>query len=155
MPTASMKSNALARRVCRAVIVAALVLVASHAPVARAQEPSAQEDQPVTTTAEPSDFAVQPSGPDGPGLRDWFVYSLDPGAVFGDTVAISNLSDHPIRFTIYATDAAGVADVGGFSTIRDDETPTDVGTWIQLAASELHRRARFAHRRSVQHHCSG
>lgn len=84
----------------------------------------------------PAGFAVQPSGPDGPGIRDWFTYTLDPGAVFGDTVAISNLSDRPIRFIIYPTDAVSVADVGGFGALKDDEKPVDVGTWIKLAAGE-------------------
>lgn len=86
--------------------------------------------------AAPPAFAVQPSGPDGPGNRDWFTYTLDPGAVFGDTVAISNLSNRPIRFSIYATDAVSVADVGGFGAMKDDQKPVDVGTWITLAARE-------------------
>lgn len=90
------------------------------------------QDAPAT----PAAFAVQPSGPDGPGNRDWFTYTLDPGAVFGDTVAISNLSERPIRFFIYSTDAVSVADVGGFGAMKDDDTPVGVGTWITLATSE-------------------
>ena len=102
----------------------------------RAQESPAGESPPVATTTAESEFAVQPSGPDGPGLRDWFIYTLDPGAVFGDTVAISNLSDHSIRFSILPTDAVSVPESAGFAALRDDEVPTDVGTWIQLAADE-------------------
>jgi LPXTG-motif cell wall-anchored protein len=81
-------------------------------------------------------WAVQPSGPDGPGTRDWFTYTLDPGEVFGDTVSISNLSDRPIRFFIYPTDAVSVSDTAGFAALKDTEEPVDVGTWIELAASE-------------------
>jgi hypothetical protein len=102
---------------------------------ARAQDATPEPPPPEATPTD-SGFAVQPSGPDGPGLRDWFTYTLDPGAVFGDTVAISNLSDHPIRFVIYPTDAVSVVDTGGFAAIKDTETPVDVGTWIELAAGE-------------------
>jgi LPXTG-motif cell wall-anchored protein len=100
--------------------------------------PAAAQDGSPAAEATPADsgFAVQPSGPDGPGSRDWFTYTLDPGAVFGDVVAISNLSDHPIRFAIFPTDAVSVADTAGFAALKDDETPVDVGTWIQLAAGE-------------------
>ena len=95
-----------------------------------------QDDVPESPEIGDAEFAVQPSGPDGPGDRDWFIYTLDPGDVFGDTVAISNLSDHPIRFHIYPTDAVSVADSAGFAALKDTETPVDVGTWIKLAADE-------------------
>ncbi|MGQ0433196.1 MAG: WxL protein peptidoglycan domain-containing protein [Microthrixaceae bacterium] len=112
----------------------ATMVVLLPASVARAQDPPA--DPPPEATPAESGFAVQPSGPDGPGSRDWFTYTLDPGAVFGDTVAISNLGDRPIRFVIFPTDAVSVVDVGGFAALKDDETPVDVGTWIELAAGE-------------------
>jgi hypothetical protein len=122
------------RRPSWAWLGAALLLVALVGGSAvGAQEPPPDAPPPAE---EPAAFAVQPSGPNGPGSRDWFVYTLDPGSTFGDTVAISNLSDRSVRFAIYATDAVGIADVGGFSALRDDETPTDVGTWITLAANE-------------------
>ncbi|WP_436794222.1 hypothetical protein [Actinospongicola halichondriae] len=81
-------------------------------------------------------FAVQPSGPDGPGTRDWFTYTLDPGDVFGDTVAVSNLSDAPIRFAITPTDAISVADTGGFAALKDPADSVGVGTWVQLAEGD-------------------
>jgi hypothetical protein len=111
----------------RRALAALLVVSATLAAPASAQDPAPEED---------AVFAVQPSGPDGPGTRDWFSYTLDPGDVFGDTVAVSNLGDRAIRFRIYATDAEAIADTGGFAAIKDDEEPTDVGTWIELAADE-------------------
>lgn len=125
--------TAARRALCALVPIALGLVVLTRA--AGAQDAPPQEPAPEATPAE-SGFAVQPSGPDGPGSRDWFTYTLDPGAVFGDTVAISNLSDHPIRFYLYPTDAVSVADVGGFAALKDTETPVDVGTWITLAASE-------------------
>ena len=94
------------------------------------------DEVPAPTDSGGPEFAVQPSGPDGPGTRDWFTYTLDPGTVFGDTVAISNLSDRPMRFAIYATDAVSVDGTGAFGALKDTEEPTDVGTWIELAATQ-------------------
>jgi hypothetical protein len=128
--------TATARRARRALLALALV-----APVLLLASPARAQDQPeqappTEATPAESGFAVQPSGPDGPGARDWFTYTLDPGAVFGDTVAISNLSNEPIRFVIYPTDAVSVADTSGFAALKDTEEPVDVGTWIKLAAGE-------------------
>src|SRR5688500_11708828 len=111
-------------------LTASSLLVPSPASAGRAG------DGPPETAAADGGFAVQPSGPDGPGSRDWFTYTLDPGEVFGDVVAVSNLGDEPKTFHIYATDAASVADVGGFTAIRDDEKAVDVGTWIELGVEE-------------------
>lgn len=97
---------------------------------ALAQVDGGGDDQPV----EPAPFSVQPTGPDGPGGRDYFVYTLDPGETFGDTVAVSNLGERPINFVIYATDAFTVRDEGGFTAARDGEPSTGVGAWITLAA---------------------
>jgi WxL Interacting Protein, peptidoglycan binding domain len=103
---------------------------------------SAQEPAPAgETTAEPPAppdtpaFAVQPSGPDGPSGRDYFTYRLEPGEVFGDTVAVSNLGDAPVRFALYATDAT-TAEGAAFALLREEDEPIDVGTWIRLAAEE-------------------
>jgi len=118
----------------RATIGSTMLVLAA---AAGALPAASQEREPEAgAPADDAVFAVQPSGPDGPGNRDWFNYTLDPGDVFGDTVAISNLGDRPVRFHIYATDAIAIADTGGFAALKDDEEPTDVGTWIDLAADE-------------------
>lgn len=82
-------------------------------------------------------FAVQPSGPNGPGGRDYFVYTLDPGDVFGDTVGISNLGTEPVTYALYATDAFNTSDSASFALLREEETPTDVGSWIELGVSQV------------------
>lgn len=124
-----------ATRLSRALLVAVVGIGLLGAGAAGAQDAQPDGSSPATAPAD-AGFAVQPSGPDGPGSRDWFTYTLDPGAVFGDTVAISNLSDHPIHFAIFPTDAVSVADTAGFAALRDDEAPVDVGTWIRLSAGD-------------------
>jgi hypothetical protein len=130
--------------------VAALAVVAivaagptSHA----AARPSATPTPPSTTTpsgaptdtaptsAEAGSFAVQPSGPNGPGGRDYFIYTLKTGSVFGDTVGISNLGTETATFAVYATDARTTTD-GSFSLLREEEKAKDVGTWVTLGASQ-------------------
>lgn len=119
----------------RAWVLVGLVALTLH-PARSGAQTAPSQAPPAETTPADAEFAVQPSGPTGPGARDWFTYTLDPGATFGDTVAISNLSDHATHFVIYPTDAVSVADSAGFAAKKDDETPTDVGTWVTLAARE-------------------
>lgn len=88
------------------------------------------------TSAQGVEFAVQPSSPDGPGGRDYFVYTLSPGQTFGDTVAVSNFSDQPVTFLLYPTDAFNTEGEAAFALLREEEEPTDVGTWIELAADQ-------------------
>jgi hypothetical protein len=78
---------------------------------------------------------VQPSSQDGPGGRDYFVYTLRPGQVFGDIVGISNLSDETLTFAVYPTDAYNTPDAG-FALLREEERPVDVGTWVELGATQ-------------------
>lgn len=119
---------------CRFLAPALVAVAAAGALPALAQEsPPAGPPAPVD---EAPPFAVQPSGPNGPGGRDYFIYDLAPGEVFGDTVAVSNLGDEPIRFVLYATDAFNTSDSAAFTLLREEEEPTDVGSWIQLAAPE-------------------
>jgi hypothetical protein len=88
-----------------------------------------------TSTDSPGSFAVQPSGKAGPGGRDFFIYTLKVGELYGDTVAISNLGTEPATFVIYATDAQNTTD-GSFSLMREEESPTGVGTWVELGATQ-------------------
>jgi hypothetical protein len=101
-------------------------------PAASTPEPAAN------TTLPPADhgtFAVQPSGPNGPGGRDYFIYTLKPGDTYGDTVGISNFSDHAVTYAIYATDALNTRD-GGLTLLRPEQKPVDVGTWVQTGVTQ-------------------
>jgi hypothetical protein len=126
-----------------ALAVAAIVAVGptSHAsarPSATPVPPStvAPTTAPVDeTSADTGNFAVQPSGPNGPGGRDYFIYTLKSGQLFGDTVGVSNLGTTTATFVVYATDARTTND-GSFSLMREEEKAKDVGTWITLGATQ-------------------
>jgi hypothetical protein len=98
--------------------------------------PAANAQGSSSSGSNPGGWAVEPSGPSGPGARSYFIYSLKPGQVFQDTVGISNLSKRTINFVIYPTDAYTVPGKGGFAALRDDQAPKGVGTWIKLATEK-------------------
>ena len=57
---------------------------------------------------------MQPSGPKGPTGRNHFIYDVAPGSTLFDYVGVTNLSDRPLTFQVYATDAFTTVD-GAFS----------------------------------------
>ncbi|MFY1698014.1 MULTISPECIES: WxL protein peptidoglycan domain-containing protein [unclassified Solwaraspora] len=81
-------------------------------------------------------WAVQPSGPDGPTGRNYFVYDLAPGTEITDHVGISNLGDQDQTFTVYGTDGFLTPD-GAFALLPADEPATDVGTWVHFDQREF------------------
>jgi hypothetical protein len=74
-------------------------------------------------------WSVQPSGPKGPTGRNYFSYDLAPGSTVTDQVGVTNLSDRPLTFAVYGTDAYTTTD-GAFALLPADQPATDVGTWI-------------------------
>jgi hypothetical protein len=101
----------------------AVTLVLSVAPTAAlAQEGETPTDR----------WAVQPSGPDGPGPRPNFAYSLSPGASIEDVVSLSNLSERPLTFLIYAKDAYNTPRDAAFALQADEEEPMGVGSWVRF-----------------------
>ncbi|MEU8259059.1 DUF916 domain-containing protein [Micromonospora sp. NPDC048999] len=76
-------------------------------------------------------WAVQPTSGPGAPARSVFQYESGAGTHVDDRVAISNLSDRPLTFAVYATDAYSTAD-GAFALLPASDPPTDLGTWIKL-----------------------
>lgn len=93
--------------------------------IRRAPTPSPTADSAVNR------WSVQPSGPNGPSGRNYFVYELDPGTTVTDHVAVTNLSDRPLTFEVYGTDAFNTDD-GAFALLPSDQEPVDVGAWISI-----------------------
>jgi WxL Interacting Protein, peptidoglycan binding domain len=81
-------------------------------------------------------WAVEPAGPGDQAGRDHFVYALNPGQSLIDTVAISNLSDAPITFDVYATDAYNTTPDAAFALLRKEDIPEDAGSWIRFEVNE-------------------
>ena len=129
-------------------LLSALFTVGSLVPTFTASAQST-DDPPTDPVAPivPSDegnevvhsWALAPAGSDeagGVGNRPDLSYVADPGAVIEDAVTLYNLSNVPLTFKLYATDAFNDDD-GQFGLLGSDETPVDVGTWIGLGGEEV------------------
>lgn len=92
---------------------------------------------PADETAPPDAgaFAVRPYSADSVGGRDYFIYTLKTGTVYGDKVTVSNDSDQEATYAVYATDAVNTND-GSFSLLREEDKPKDVGSWVELGATQ-------------------
>ncbi|PZG01068.1 DUF916 domain-containing protein [Micromonospora endophytica] len=116
-------------------VTAVLAVLATGPAVAHAGAPA---PSPTGTEADPAGaeagftWAVQPSGPDGPTGRSYFVHDAEPGQRIEDRVAITNLSKEPMSFAVYGADAFTTAD-GGFALQPASQAPTDVGAWTSFA----------------------
>lgn len=97
--------------------------------------PAPAAGQPATAATGAATWAVQPSSPDGPTGRNYFVHDLAPGAEITDFVGISNLGDTDRTFSVYGTDGF-LTDDGAFALLPADQPATDVGTWVHFDQRE-------------------
>ncbi len=89
-------------------------------------------------------WALAPAGTDdanGAGNRSNLSYVADPGTVIEDAVTLYNLSNVPLVFGIYATDALNNPD-GEFDLLEADEVPVGVGSWVDMGAEQIPVEAR-------------
>jgi hypothetical protein len=117
-------------RVRLAASAAAAAVLASVTPAASLIGPA--QAAPPAASATDFTWAIQPSGPQGPTGRNYFVYDLKPGSEVTDHVRINNLGTTALTFDVYGTDAFTTTD-GAFALLPASQTPTDVGSWITLA----------------------
>lgn len=106
-------------------LTVAVAVGASAAPTA-----VAADGDPITWSVKP--IATAESGP-----RPTFEYAVDPGTQINDTVVVVNSGTVAATFTVYATDAINDFDSGGLSLLTAEQEPTDLGSWITVAAPEI------------------
>ena len=109
------------------VVAAGLPLAGAHA----APEPVPTPTPSPTESSAPVTWGIVPSGPNGPGERAAFEYTLDPGAVVTDVVAISNYTEQPLTLDVYASDVVRNTS-GGFDLLPATDEPIDLGAWVDL-----------------------
>ncbi|MBE7699603.1 DUF916 domain-containing protein [Oerskovia sp. Sa1BUA8] len=83
------------------------------------------------TPDERTTWAVEPATADGPDGRVSYRLTVDPGAQAVEHVTVTNFSDHPATFDVYASDGVVTAD-GQFDLLPASTTPVDGGAWITL-----------------------
>lgn len=92
--------------------------------------------QPALAADDPTTWQVQPAGADGPDDRGAFVLAGEPGATLQDTVAVTNVSTHPITLRVLGSDAFTTSS-GEFDLLPTATAPADVGSWITFAPGVL------------------
>jgi hypothetical protein len=117
---------------------AALLLLAALAlPAAGPAAAVAPEPPPAAPAAESAadgartTWALEPATPDGPDGRVSFRHAVDPGAEVTDHVTLTNFSEHPAAFDVYAGDGLITAD-GQFDLPPTGTEATASGAWIAL-----------------------
>jgi hypothetical protein len=126
------RTSALPRRRRASTALALLaVLIAMAADPAPAAGAAAAPGSRTTWT-------LEPSNPDGSDGRVSFRHVLDPGAELTEHVTLTNFSDHPATFSVYAGDGLLTAD-GQFDLPPAGTAPEAAGSWIALGdpAGEL------------------
>ncbi|HEX7276794.1 MAG TPA: hypothetical protein VF244_05410, partial [Acidimicrobiales bacterium] len=88
-------------------------------------------------------WALAPTMSDGTdgGNRPNLSYEVPAGAEVQDQVTLFNLSNVPLTFRLYATDAYNNTE-GTFDLLPADQKPTDVGTWVTLPQDSITLEAR-------------
>ncbi|HEY4752484.1 MAG TPA: hypothetical protein VIH37_04305 [Candidatus Limnocylindrales bacterium] len=77
-------------------------------------------------------WGVQPSSPNGPDGRNAFAYTVEPGQVINDWVAVSNQSKTAVEFRVYAADGTTDYKSASFTIIGSDKASTDLGSWTSV-----------------------
>jgi hypothetical protein len=87
--------------------------------------------------ADDATWSVEPGGQENGGGRSAFIYTLKPGQVFQDVVSVSNVSDVPLTFDLYATDAYNTKVDAAFALLDDGVPPVDAGSWVTLTTNQI------------------
>jgi len=124
-PTVPARALALA---LVALLVGALVALASPASAADDDPSDDPSGGTLTWSLVPSDEAGTPDG------RQSFREELDPGASVTEHAVLTNYSSQAVTFTITASDGV-IAEDGSFDILQDAEQPTDSGAWVAVQDS--------------------
>ncbi|MFF9348270.1 WxL protein peptidoglycan domain-containing protein [Streptomyces sp. NPDC014734] len=91
---------------------------------------------PAAHAADNGSWSVQPAAAQT-GQRPYFYLSADPGATLHDKVTVTNKTDRPRTFLLYAADAYNTARDGGFAVRSQDEEQRSVGVWAKTGSDRV------------------
>ena len=111
----------------RALVAALLGLALAIIAAAPAHADGADEPPPIRWSVTPANEA----GPDG---RAFVENTLDPGETVSDFLAVRNVSDQAVEFSLTAADGYYTRN-GRFDILPSDQASVDAGTWIELPES--------------------
>ncbi|MFF3883652.1 DUF916 domain-containing protein [Streptomyces sp. NPDC001914] len=132
-PSRSRRPPGRAPRTARstaALLLAVLLTALSTGSTPAAAEPLAAGG----TGGGDSSWSVRPAGT---ADRTAFVIDSAPGVVVKDAVRVSNLSDTPISFQVYGSDAYNTPRDGALAYRQAGEAQTGLGGWLTLRTNAL------------------
>ncbi|MBW0254856.1 DUF916 domain-containing protein [Cellulomonas sp. PS-H5] len=104
-----------------------LALLPALGPLAHGQAAAAAS----ATTTERITWALEPATPEGPDGRVSYRHTLDPGAEVTEHVALTNFSEQPVVFEVYAGDGVLTSD-GQFDLPPAGTAPAGAGSWVAM-----------------------
>jgi hypothetical protein len=123
-----------ARRLLSGAFAAAALLTTLALPATASGEPApapGASDTDASTTSQDDlvTFGVAPAGPDKPDQRAFLAYTVAPGSVIRDNIAVLNQADHALELDVYPSDVVPGAE-GGLEVPARSEVPTGAGVWV-------------------------
>ncbi|GHI89768.1 hypothetical protein Sxan_71320 [Streptomyces xanthophaeus] len=88
------------------------------------------------TAADNGQWSVLPAA-GAAGQRPYFYLAAAPGRSVADAVTVTNRTDRPRTFRLYAADAYNTARDGGFAVRGPDEPRRSTGAWARLAQERV------------------
>lgn len=85
---------------------------------------------PAVHAADNGSWSVYPATTQA-GQRPYFYLSADPGATLDDKVTVTNKTDRPQTFRLYAADAYNTARDGGFAVRAQNEKQRSISAWAR------------------------
>lgn len=129
----------------RALLVMLAVVVTSvggpAVPSAASAAPAPAGPRPVLAVDDPAEpststtWALRPATDEAPDGRISLRHVIEGGAEAGDLLALTNFSDRPATFAVYASDGT-VSPDGNFDVLPSDEPPVGGGAWITVGPVE-------------------
>lgn len=128
-----------AHRLLSGVFAVAVLLTTLALPATAADEPAPTPGAPdgsTTSSNELVTFGVAPAGPEKPDQRPYLAYTVAPGSVISDHIAVLNQADHALELDVYASDVTPGAE-GGLEVPARAVAPTSAGSWVSSDVSHV------------------
>lgn len=110
-------------------VILTAALIAAVLPAAAA---SAADDEAAADPSDTVSWSATPADETGPDGRSWVELELDPGQSATEHLAVRNLGEREVTFSVTAADGY-LTPTGRFNMLPSAEQSVDAGTWLTVA----------------------
>ncbi|MFF3063611.1 DUF916 domain-containing protein [Oerskovia sp. NPDC057915] len=100
------------------------------------EDPAAADAAPAGPVASPVTWGVRPADTVHGTERPNYAYALEPGASLDDGIIVSNYTQGPLTFRVYAADGF-MTDAGELDLLPAGEESSALGAWVSFAGEEV------------------